>query len=188
MEIRRARLEDAAAIAGVHVRTWQAAYEHVFGAERLAGIDVGGREGLARRMATDANYDCFVAEEDGGIVGFVSLRAARRGGGGRAARALRDLRPARLLGDGGGLRADARAHLQRCATAARPTRSSGCSTTIRGPGASTSARAGRPTGRPSPSTSGSRCRSCATGSCSRPQRRGLRSARAPSRGVRRRPS
>ena len=72
MAIRRARLEDAAAIAGVHVRTWQAAYEHVFGAERLAGIDVGGREGLARRMATDADYDCFVAEEDGGIVGFVA--------------------------------------------------------------------------------------------------------------------
>ncbi|MDX6465444.1 MAG: hypothetical protein QOI27_484, partial [Gaiellaceae bacterium] len=30
MQIRRARLEDAAAIAAVHVRTWQAAYEHVF--------------------------------------------------------------------------------------------------------------------------------------------------------------
>jgi GNAT superfamily N-acetyltransferase len=72
MQIRRARLDDAAAIAGVHVRTWQAAYEHVFGAERLADIDLAGREGLARRFATDADHDAFVAEEDGRIVGFVA--------------------------------------------------------------------------------------------------------------------
>jgi ribosomal protein S18 acetylase RimI-like enzyme len=73
MQIRRARLEDAAAVAEVHVRTWQAAYEHVFGAERLAGIDPAGRERLARRFATDADYDAFVAAEDGGrIVGFVA--------------------------------------------------------------------------------------------------------------------
>ena len=32
MQIRRAGGDDAAAIAEVHVRTWQAAYEHVFGA------------------------------------------------------------------------------------------------------------------------------------------------------------
>src|SRR5206468_10792889 len=30
VEIRRARPEDAAAVAEVHVRTWQVAYEHVF--------------------------------------------------------------------------------------------------------------------------------------------------------------
>jgi GNAT superfamily N-acetyltransferase len=72
MEIRRARLEDAAAIAEVHVRTWQAAYEHVFGADRLAGIDVSRREGVARRFATAAEYDTFVAAEAGRIVGFVA--------------------------------------------------------------------------------------------------------------------
>jgi ribosomal protein S18 acetylase RimI-like enzyme len=72
MLVRRARLDDAAAIAEVHVRTWQVAYEHVFGAERLAGIDLAGREGLARRFATDAAYDAFVAEDDGRIVGFVA--------------------------------------------------------------------------------------------------------------------
>ena len=38
MEIRRASVSDAAGIAEVHVRTWQAAYAHAFGAERLAGI------------------------------------------------------------------------------------------------------------------------------------------------------
>jgi GNAT superfamily N-acetyltransferase len=71
MRIRRARLDDAAAIAAVHVRTWQSAYEHVFGAERLSGIDLGAREGLARRSSTDPDHDVFVAEEDGRIVGFV---------------------------------------------------------------------------------------------------------------------
>ena len=45
MEVRRARLDDARAIADVHARTWQGAYEHVFGAERLAvGVDPRGRE------------------------------------------------------------------------------------------------------------------------------------------------
>jgi GNAT superfamily N-acetyltransferase len=78
VEIRRARLEDAAAIAAVHVRTWQAAYEHVFGAARLAGIDTAAREGLARRFATDAEQDAFVAEQDDGrIVGFVACGPAR---------------------------------------------------------------------------------------------------------------
>jgi ribosomal protein S18 acetylase RimI-like enzyme len=72
VKIRRARLEDAAAIAAVHVRTWQAAYEHVFGAERLAGLDLAAREGLARRFATDEEHDAFVAEGDGHIVGFVA--------------------------------------------------------------------------------------------------------------------
>lgn len=73
MIIRRARLEDAAAIAAVHVRTWQSAYEHVFGAERLAGLDLGARESFARHFATDADHDGFVAEsDDGRIVGFVA--------------------------------------------------------------------------------------------------------------------
>jgi ribosomal protein S18 acetylase RimI-like enzyme len=72
VEIRRARLEDAAAIAAVHVRTWQSAYEHVFGAERLAGLDLAAREGLARRLATDPESDAFVVEDEGRIVGFVA--------------------------------------------------------------------------------------------------------------------
>jgi GNAT superfamily N-acetyltransferase len=78
--IRRARLDDAAAIAEVHVRTWQAAYEHVFGAQRLAGIDVRGREGLARRNASNADHDVFVAEEDDRIVGFAASGPAEEDG------------------------------------------------------------------------------------------------------------
>jgi ribosomal protein S18 acetylase RimI-like enzyme len=72
MLVRRARLEDAAAIAEVHVRTWQAAYEHVFGTERLAAIDVAGRERLARRFVEGEQFDIFLAEDAEGVAGFVA--------------------------------------------------------------------------------------------------------------------
>lgn len=72
MLVRRARLADAPAIAEVHVHTWQAAYEHVFGAERLAAIDVSRRERLARRFVEGEQFDIFVAEDENRIVGFVA--------------------------------------------------------------------------------------------------------------------
>ena len=74
MEIRRASVSDAAEIAAVHVRTWQAAYQDVFGAERLASIDTPLRvAGWAR--ALEEGEPIFVADEGGRVVGFVSLRA-----------------------------------------------------------------------------------------------------------------
>jgi GNAT superfamily N-acetyltransferase len=76
VHVRRALRGDAAAIADVHVRTWQTAYEHVFGPERLAGIDVSRRaSGWARGLA-DGEI-AFVAEEDGRLVGFASVGPAR---------------------------------------------------------------------------------------------------------------
>src|SRR6185437_8204779 len=69
--VRPARPEDAAAVAEVHVRTWQAAYEHVFGAERLAAIDHTRRRTLAERAIASGNV--AVAEDDGKVVGFVSV-------------------------------------------------------------------------------------------------------------------
>jgi ribosomal protein S18 acetylase RimI-like enzyme len=56
----------------VHVRTWQEAYEHVFGAERLAAIDVDGRERLARRFVEGEQFDIFIAEDAKGLCGFVA--------------------------------------------------------------------------------------------------------------------
>ena len=53
------------------MRTWQAAYEHVFGEERLASIDHTRRRTLAERAI--ASGGVAVAEEDGRIVGFVSV-------------------------------------------------------------------------------------------------------------------
>ena len=74
--IRRARPEDAAAVAEVHVRTWQAAYEHVFGADRLASMDVDRRTRQWEQwLADDARV--WVADDDGRIAGFAWIGDSR---------------------------------------------------------------------------------------------------------------
>lgn len=76
--MRRARPKDAAAIAEVHLRTWQGAYEHVFGAERLAGIDAERRRrGWERVLAERLDETVFVAEREGRIVAFASVGPSR---------------------------------------------------------------------------------------------------------------
>ena len=75
MRVRPADVEDAAAIAGVHVHTWQAAYGHVFGAERLAGLDVERRAGFWRDSLGGERAQVFVAEVDGRVVAFASVGA-----------------------------------------------------------------------------------------------------------------
>jgi ribosomal protein S18 acetylase RimI-like enzyme len=76
MDVRRARLEDARAIAQVHLQTWRGAYEHVFGAERLAAESIDARVALWERILTAGLSDVFVAEDDG-VVGFVSTGDSR---------------------------------------------------------------------------------------------------------------
>jgi ribosomal protein S18 acetylase RimI-like enzyme len=77
MRIRRARAEDAAALAEVHVRTWQAAYEHVFGAERLASLDVAARTRRWESWLAD-DESVFVGEDDAGrVVAFSWVGASR---------------------------------------------------------------------------------------------------------------
>jgi GNAT superfamily N-acetyltransferase len=62
---------DAEAVARVHVRTWQAAYAHVFPGERLAELSV------ERRADQWREWPPLVAVADGVIVGFVSVGASR---------------------------------------------------------------------------------------------------------------
>jgi len=74
--VRPARVEDATAIAEVHVRTWQAAYAHVFGTKRLAELDVQRRAASWRQGLADLrpHETVLVAEdEDGRVVGFASV-------------------------------------------------------------------------------------------------------------------
>jgi GNAT superfamily N-acetyltransferase len=61
----------------VHTRSWQAAYGHVFGAERLAGIDVSRRQAGWERALADAERDVFVFEEQGAVVAFVGSFPSR---------------------------------------------------------------------------------------------------------------
>jgi GNAT superfamily N-acetyltransferase len=64
-------------IAEVHTRSWQAAYEHVFGAERLAGIDIERRRAMWERTLGDPERDVVVFEEDGAVVAFVGSFPSR---------------------------------------------------------------------------------------------------------------
>lgn len=63
----------------MHVRTWQAAYEHVFGAERLAGLDLGAREETwwQHLSGPEPRRSVFVAENEGSIVAFTSCGDSR---------------------------------------------------------------------------------------------------------------
>jgi ribosomal protein S18 acetylase RimI-like enzyme len=58
----------------VLVRTWQASYEHAFGAERLAAIDIDAREEQWRRRLAEPEPPevALVIEEEGSVVGFAS--------------------------------------------------------------------------------------------------------------------
>jgi GNAT superfamily N-acetyltransferase len=82
MRVRPARREDAGAVAEVHVRTWQAAYEHVFGAERLALLDLDERRARweERLSAPEPHRRSLVAEDDDGrVVGFATAGKSRDG-------------------------------------------------------------------------------------------------------------
>jgi GNAT superfamily N-acetyltransferase len=87
MNIRFARVADAAAIAAVHARCWQVAYEHIFGADRLASMDSAERIARWRSRVQEPAQTSFVAEDDNYVVGFASSariarEAATRSSGG----------------------------------------------------------------------------------------------------------
>jgi RimJ/RimL family protein N-acetyltransferase len=69
-------VEDAAAIADLHVRTWQAAYRHVFPADRLDAMDAGERVARWEQNVVDPDVPVFVADQ-GGVVGFVAVGPSR---------------------------------------------------------------------------------------------------------------
>jgi ribosomal protein S18 acetylase RimI-like enzyme len=69
VEVRRARIEDAEAIARVHLRTWQAAYRHVFPPDQLDALPLERRIAGWQRGLRDDDGICFVAGDP--ILGFV---------------------------------------------------------------------------------------------------------------------
>jgi ribosomal protein S18 acetylase RimI-like enzyme len=79
VRLRRARPEDAPAIAAVHVETWRQAYSDVLPAAFLDALDVGRRRELwdAQLRATPADRRPWVAEIDDRVVGFVSSGPSR---------------------------------------------------------------------------------------------------------------
>lgn len=79
-DVRRGGLEDAGAIARVHVRTWQVAYRGLVPDDILDGLSVEQREATWRKMLsdTDSSPITFIAEREGHVVGFCALAAPSR--------------------------------------------------------------------------------------------------------------
>ena len=72
MLIREASLDDARAIAEVHVASWRWAYRGQLPDETLAALDVAEREARWREVISDPATIMLVAVDDEAIVGFVS--------------------------------------------------------------------------------------------------------------------
>ena len=78
--IRPATVADAAAIADVHVRSWQHAYTGIVPDDFLAGLDPARRTPVWEenlRRGPDDHVLTWVAEEDHRIVGFATLGPGR---------------------------------------------------------------------------------------------------------------
>lgn len=80
--VRAAVVEDAGAIARVHVDAWRAAYAGLLPEATLAALDVDERaarrrEQLARPEAERDTWRCWVAMVDGAVVGFANVGEAR---------------------------------------------------------------------------------------------------------------
>lgn len=78
--IRRATVEDAAAIAVVHVRSWQAAYRGLIAQDYLDGLDPGERAELWEQWLPAADWPrrgTLVAELDADVVGFANFVPTR---------------------------------------------------------------------------------------------------------------
>lgn len=78
--IRTASNQDAAAIAAVHVRSWQEAYAGIVPSTHLAGLDPAQRAAEwtdELRRADEEQLRVWVAEQDAEVVGFVAVGPSR---------------------------------------------------------------------------------------------------------------
>lgn len=87
MSIRPARMQDVPEIAGVHVRSWQAAYQGLLPQAYLDGLDPAQRIGQWEQSLSAADWSdrgTLVADAGGPLSGFVSYGPARDDDSGRA--------------------------------------------------------------------------------------------------------
>jgi ribosomal protein S18 acetylase RimI-like enzyme len=77
--VRLAVPNDAAAIAAVHTKTWQAAYAGVIDQTYLDGLEVAPREAMWRRSLKHGRAPgaIFVADGDGALAGFIAVGTYR---------------------------------------------------------------------------------------------------------------
>jgi ribosomal protein S18 acetylase RimI-like enzyme len=80
LHIRAATLSDAAAVATVHIRSWQAAYAHILPDAFLKGLSVAMRTTGWQKVLQAGESSVVVAAADEQIVGFVSFGHCRDAG------------------------------------------------------------------------------------------------------------
>ncbi len=79
MKVRRAEIADAAAIARVHVATWQSTYRGLLPDDFLDSLDEAGYEERWRRIVGEGSSRVYVAADGRDVVGFASGGRERAG-------------------------------------------------------------------------------------------------------------
>lgn len=77
--VRPAEIDDAAAIAQVHVASWRTTYRGILPADFLASLDEVGYEDRWRRILEDGSSRVYVAADGRDVVGFASGGRERAG-------------------------------------------------------------------------------------------------------------
>ena len=77
--VRRAEIDDAAAIAAVHVATWRTTYRGLLPDDFLDSLDESGYEDRWRRIVGDGSSRVYVAADGPAVVGFASAGRERAG-------------------------------------------------------------------------------------------------------------
>ena len=77
--VRPAEIDDAAAIAAVHVASWRTTYRNLLPADFLTALDESSYEARWRRTIREGVGRVYVAEDQGRVVGFASGGRERAG-------------------------------------------------------------------------------------------------------------
>jgi L-amino acid N-acyltransferase YncA len=77
MVIREATLDDARAIATIHVRAWQSAYQGIIPETVLRSLSIDAREARWRTILVESDSATYVAAETGTILGWASVGKSR---------------------------------------------------------------------------------------------------------------
>jgi GNAT superfamily N-acetyltransferase len=70
--VRRATVEDSAAIARVHVESWKSTYTGIVPDACLASLDIKARTEMWDQQLSAGKSAIFISESDVGVIGFVA--------------------------------------------------------------------------------------------------------------------
>ena len=77
MQIAPAAIEDCAAVASVHVASWQHAYRHLLRPDYLDALSTERREAAWRNVLAQGSSELLVARIDGEVAAFASFGRCR---------------------------------------------------------------------------------------------------------------